>query len=131
MPDVLVKQFVDARAVVLGGVFESQKRTDFVQGHVERAAMTDECQSLDVFRTVRAVVAWRARRLGQKLLPFVEADGFHGRIRSLGQFTDLHGLSFNWGLDSKPTTGFPIDGMTKTPLPANDPKAANECCAEA
>ncbi|MCY1431757.1 hypothetical protein D9M71_477330 [compost metagenome] len=87
---MLVDQGVDAFTLVVRAVAQAQQAADFLEGHVEGAAVADEGQALDVGLGVHPVVALAARRLRQQVFPLVVTDGFHRAIGGLGQFSDLH-----------------------------------------
>ncbi|MCY1177499.1 hypothetical protein D9M73_178090 [compost metagenome] len=90
MLDMLVDQRIDAAARVFRAVAQAQQAADFVQGHVQGAAVADESQPLDVGLGVQPVVAFAARRFRQQALPLVITDGFHCAVGGFGQFSDLH-----------------------------------------
>ncbi|MBB1598426.1 hypothetical protein A9977_00055 [Variovorax sp. UMC13] len=60
MTDVGIEQHVDPLAVGLGCFLEAKERADFSQGHVERTAVADECEALNVLFTIAPVVVFRA-----------------------------------------------------------------------
>lgn len=90
MADVLVKQRVHLPALHLRIVLEAQQHPDLIQSHVERPAVADERQALDVRRSVDAVVAFAAWRVRQESLALVVADRLDLRLRGRRQFSDLH-----------------------------------------
>ena len=73
--DVLVEDRVDGMAVLPRGILEEQKRADFIERHIERAAVPDEGEPFQVLALVKAVVSVTARRLLQQPLALIEADG--------------------------------------------------------
>jgi hypothetical protein len=75
--DVLVQQRIDAGAIFFRPVAEIEQRADFIQRHVERTAMTNELQALDVGVAVQPVITGRTLRLRQQILLFVITDCFH------------------------------------------------------
>ncbi|KAF1854322.1 hypothetical protein Lal_00015088, partial [Lupinus albus] len=87
MVDMLVDQPVGGSAVRLGAVAQAQQFADLLLGHVQRTAMADEGQALDMRLGVLAVVALAAGRLGQQAFALVVADGFH---RAVGQVCNEH-----------------------------------------
>lgn len=87
---VLVDQPVGGAAIRLGTVAQRQQGTDFLLGHVQRAAVTDERQALDMRQGVLPIVAFATRGLGQQAFALVVADGLHQATGSLRQLTDLH-----------------------------------------
>lgn len=54
--DVRFKQSIDVVAVRLWCVFEAQQHADLFQRHVQRPALPDECQTLEMLGRVDAVV---------------------------------------------------------------------------
>ncbi|EVT82981.1 hypothetical protein Z046_31245 [Pseudomonas aeruginosa VRFPA09] len=87
---VLVDQPVGGAAIRLGTVAQRQQGTDFLLGHVQRAAVTDERQALDMRQGVLPIVAFATRGLGQQAFALVVTDGLHRATGSLRQLTDLH-----------------------------------------
>lgn len=87
--DVFVDQRIDAFALILRAVAQNQQTTNFVQGHVQAAAVADESQALDMILHVEPIVAFAACRFGQQALTFVIANGFNGAGRESGQFANL------------------------------------------
>lgn len=81
--DVLVEQFIDIPAVFQRGIFEPQQCADFVECHVEVAAMADESQPLHMLSGVGAVVVLRALCRRQQTLSLVETNGLN---RDTGDF---------------------------------------------
>ena len=111
MADMRVQQRVDALAVGVGRVLEPQQRGDFVQRHVQRTAMADKRQALQVAVVVKAVIGTGARGFRQQAFSLVKTDGFTLRVGCFGEFTDFHGgLSWRGSavLDFKAATRFPI-----------------------
>jgi len=92
VPDVGGQQRVHVAAVRAGGVLEAQKYTDLVQRHVQRAAMADERQPLDVLGAVDAVIAVAAGCCREQPLTLVVADGFHLGPGQGGQCADFHAV---------------------------------------
>lgn len=88
--DMLVDQRIYIFTLVLGTVAQAQQAADFLQGHVQAAAVADKRQALGVGLGVQAVVALTARRWRQQAFLFVITDGFHRAVGQFGQFTDLH-----------------------------------------
>ena len=91
MGDVGVEQRVDVGAGRPGCVLDAQQRPDFVQRHVQRAAVAHKGQPFGVVGAVEAVVAVAARRGGQQALALVVADGVDRGLGRAGQFADFHG----------------------------------------
>lgn len=89
--DVLVDQRMHAAAAVRRRVGQTQQCADFVVSHVERAAIANEAQALDMLCRVTAVIGFGALRLGQQALFFVETDGFRRAMGNFRQFADFHG----------------------------------------
>jgi hypothetical protein len=92
---MLIKQGVDFLAVHFGRILETQERTDFAQGHVQRTTVTDETKSADVGISVDAVIRFGAASVRQKAFPLVMPDCFHLRSSRFGQITDLHKSTFD------------------------------------
>lgn len=88
--DMLVDQGVDAAALAVGSVAQVEQAADFVEGHVQRAAVADEGQALDVGLGVEPVVAIAAGRFGQQFFAFVVADGLDRAVGDPRQFSNLH-----------------------------------------
>lgn len=86
--NVLVEQVVDVGAVVGGGVAVLQQAADFVERHVERAAMANEAQSFDVLVAINAVIPGAAGGCRKQPLAFVVADCFYRGLGTLRQFAD-------------------------------------------
>ena len=87
---VLVQQVVDlfARGLRVGLQFE--QTADFGVRHVERPALRNEGQLLDMLGGVDAIVIGGARSRGQQALRFIEADGLNADARALGEFANFH-----------------------------------------
>lgn len=90
MPDVLVQQGVDFAAVFLGRILEMEQGPDLDQGHVQRSAMANEGESLNVTFVIHAVVRTAAASLGQQAFALVIPDRLVLRLGQFGQLTDLH-----------------------------------------
>jgi len=107
VPDVLVKQCIDLATVRLWRILEAQEHSNFVERHVEVAALADEAKPIRVCLGVDAVVAFRSTRRREQSFALVETDGLDWRIAGLGQFTDSHAATPQEELlDFTPTTGF-------------------------
>lgn len=91
MAQVGVEQRIDLAALRALRVPDRQQRADLLQIHVQRPAVADQAQALDLGGAVAAVIGRRARRGRQQALALVEADGLGGGLGGLGQFADLHG----------------------------------------
>nr|GFC85137.1 hypothetical protein [Tanacetum cinerariifolium] len=63
--DVLVDQRIHVLALILRAVAQGQQAADFIEGHVQAAAITNERQALDVFLCVQPIIALAAGRLSQ------------------------------------------------------------------
>ena len=60
--DVLVDQIVNVLTLVLRAVAKGQQTADFVQGHVQDAAVADERQAFDMGLGIETVIAITAGR---------------------------------------------------------------------
>ena len=90
MVDMFVNQAIGRRAVGLRRIAQGQQLADFLLGHVQRTAMPDKRQALDMHLGVLPVVAFGTRRLRQQALTFVVTDGLHRAIGQAGQLTNFH-----------------------------------------
>ncbi|MNG11217.1 hypothetical protein D3C84_947380 [compost metagenome] len=95
--DVFVDQRIDAFALVLGAVTQSQEAADFFQGHVQGAAIADERQPLGMGLGVDTVIAVATGRLRQQAFALVVADGFDLAVGDFRQFSDLHAATSQIG----------------------------------
>ena len=87
--DVLIQQRVGGRAAVARQVIpELQQLADLIERHVQRAAVADEGQPLDVRARVQAIVAAGPVRGRQQPLALVEADGFRLALGTPGKLAD-------------------------------------------
>ena len=102
VPDMLIEQLINVAAVLLGRIAKLEQRADLLERHVERAAMTDERQALDMVLIVRAVIARPAGGMRQESSLLVVADGFGLAASSFREIADAHGFL----LDLIVTTGF-------------------------
>lgn len=90
VPHVLVEQCIDLATIGLRRILETQEHSNFVERHVEVAALADEAEPIRVHLGVDAVVAFGSTRRSEQTLALVEANGLdRGPARS-GQFTDSH-----------------------------------------
>jgi len=87
---VLVQQVVDFFAGGLRIGLQFKQPADFSVRHVERPALRNEGQLLDMLGRVDAVVVGGARSRGQQALRFIEADGLDADARALGEFANFH-----------------------------------------
>ena len=94
MINVLLKKRIHRATVLTRCVLEMQQHADFIECHVQAAAMPDEGKTLDVAAIVDSVIAFRTYRRRQQTLPLVVANGLCLGAGGLGQFADLHGTSF-------------------------------------
>lgn len=62
MFDMLVEQSIDLPAVLVRRVLEPQEHPNLVERHVERTAVTNERQSINVDLLVDPIVGLRAHR---------------------------------------------------------------------
>ena len=90
MAQVRVQQGVHRAAIGLRLVVHRQQAADFVQAHVQRPAMANQAQPLDVAIGVIAEIPRRARWRRQQGLFFVIADGVHRAPGQPGEFANLH-----------------------------------------
>ena len=89
MRDVLLQQRVGGGAAVTRQVItELQQLADLIERHVQRAAVADERQSLNVRACVHTIVAAGPVRCRQQPLALVEADGFRLTLGTPGQLAD-------------------------------------------
>ncbi len=77
VPDVLVEQRVDALAVFSGGLAKIEQRTDFIECHVQGAAMPDEQQALGVKLVIGPIIVRRPVGRSKQANPLVVANGFN------------------------------------------------------
>src|SRR5450830_201247 len=87
--DMLVQQGIDLATVVFRRIAELQQAAHFVERHIERTAVANELQALNVAVAIQAVVALRTRRLRQQSLTLVITDSFHRTIGACRQFAYL------------------------------------------
>src|SRR5690606_21810913 len=90
MTNMVVDQIVDLTTVLTWLVPQSQELSDFIQAHVQSAAVADKQQPLQMDLVVYPVVAFGARRLRQQAFLFPIADSFHRATYLFRQFTDFH-----------------------------------------
>ena len=88
--NMLVDQRIDAFALVLRAVAQAEQATNFFQGHVQTAAVTDKRQALNMRLGVQTVIAITARRLRQQPLPLVLSNGFDLTVGQFRQFANFH-----------------------------------------
>jgi cobalt-zinc-cadmium efflux system protein len=93
--DVLIEQRMRRFAVVERPIAKAQQPPDLGERHVERAAVANERQPLQVRATVKPVVAGRAGRLGKQAFALVIADGFARAMGAASKVADsetrIHG----------------------------------------
>ena len=90
--EVLGHQRVHRRAVGARRIDHRQQLAHLVEVHVERAAVADEAQPLQVGIGVAAVVVVASRRPAQQPGLFVVAHGIDGEAGRVGELLDLHRL---------------------------------------
>ena len=95
--DVLVDQRIHAFTLILRTVAKGQQAADFLEGHVEGAAVADEGQAFGVGLGIDAVVAVAAGRLRQDVVGFVVADGLSVAVGDFGEFSNLHDGNLQMG----------------------------------
>lgn len=93
MVDMFVDQAIGRRAVGLRCIAQGQQFADFLLGHIQRAAVADKRQALDMHLGVLPVVTFRARWFGQQAFAFVVTDGLHRAIGQACQLTNFHPAS--------------------------------------
>ena len=96
MAKMCVNQSIHRRAVLGGGVQETQQHPDLVQRHVQGTAMANEQETIQMRLIVDAVVPRRALRLRQEPFALVEADRLDLRTRDFRQLTNLHDNFRGW-----------------------------------
>ena len=92
LPQVLIEQVIYRGATLRRAVDEPQQQPDFIERHIERAAMPDEGEPVHVRLNVDAVVARGASERAKQLLALVETNGLDLCLSGLCQFADFHGL---------------------------------------
>lgn len=95
MLDVPIQEFIDLAAVLIRHLAEAKQRSNFFQRHVERPAVPDEGQPLQMGRRIGAITVGRAGRRRQQLRLLVVTDGFDIHPGGLAEFSDAHGGSFH------------------------------------
>ena len=90
LSQVLIEQVSHRGATLRRAVDEPQQQPDFVERHIERAAMPDKGEPVHVRLVVDAVVARGAPERAKQLLPLVETNGLDVCLCGLCQFADLH-----------------------------------------
>ena len=88
--DVLVEERIDLGTGLLGLRSERQQLAHVGQRNVERSAMANELQPLDVALGIPAVAGGLALGFFEQTLAFVEPNGLHIASALGGQLTDLH-----------------------------------------
>ena len=90
MSNVFIQKRVDLAAILGGGVPETKQHTNFIEGHVQTAAVADERQTMPVRFGVDAVVTFRSHGVRQQTFAFVVSNSFYLYTCQIGQFTDFH-----------------------------------------
>ena len=90
MADMLVQQGIHLAAIFCRRILEVQQRPDFAQRHVQRAAVPDERQTLDMAAVIAAVIGFGTRSLGKQSFALVVPDGFGLRESRFSQLTNFH-----------------------------------------
>jgi hypothetical protein len=85
MGDMLVQQLMGGLTLLLGKIPHPQQPPDLIQGHIERSAVADEGQSLDVRRAVEPVISRAARGLREQPLALVITDCLRRALSPPGQ----------------------------------------------
>ena len=87
-----IQQRIDLATVLRGVVPQPQQGPNLAKRHVQRAAVPNELQLLDVSLTVQPVISAATSRLRQQPLLLVVADGHDLAACEPGQFTnpDFH-----------------------------------------
>lgn len=88
--DLLVDQPVHVTAIATRMVQQVQQPPHIRKRYVQRPAVTDEGQSLQVQGPIGAVAVGLPHRRGQQPHPLVIADGFDIHTRGLSKFSDAH-----------------------------------------
>src|SRR5690606_33759268 len=100
--ELRVDQPVDARGVGVRPVDEREQAADLLERHVQRAAMADERQPLELGGPVGAIAVRAARRRLQQADALVVADGLGIHPRGLGELADPHSAPLVAGHDFHP-----------------------------
>lgn len=90
MFNVLVEELIHLTTVFRGRFAEVQQRADFVQRHVQAAAVTDKGELFQVCVRINSVVALRPARFGQQSFALVIAHRLDIGIGQFGQFAYFH-----------------------------------------
>ena len=101
-PEMRMDHRIDLRAIRHGVARERDHSPNVGERHVERPAMPDELQPLEVRGTECPVSGRSAGRRVDEAFLLVEADGLHVDASVPGEFSDSHGL------DSVAARGFPM-----------------------